>query len=307
MKKLFLISILLSASIIINAQEQRVPILPLDNIEIIEQEFAKKNSLFTEVSNFEFAHMFMRSDSSYVLEISYMQSNVLYKDRKYMTLTEMQIFRDSLRNILLQNNKYYSLNQEGRVTNLIGTTIIGLGYYSVAPTIYADHKSSGYKIPTATYMLTAGASFFLPYYLTKDKTVTMPMASMSFHGQTRGLLLGFGLSHMFYQNNTAQWDNMGNYNYNAYEKTQHIRLFSTMAGGIGFGLGQYYLAKHKEFTLGDASVYQMGMDIGLLHGLLYADFFDLYSNERSVLSSVVVSGLAYSALGYYVGQQGDTQ
>ncbi|OQA95135.1 MAG: hypothetical protein BWY22_02268 [Bacteroidetes bacterium ADurb.Bin217] len=307
---LFCISFVLYAAQL-KAQEKQVAIIPQHNITVITQEIAQKYSLFTNVAGFQRAELFQSPDSLFTIEISFKNSTGFYKNRSSWTYQEISHFRDSM-SLIISNYRQEGLNQDGRTMLLVGNTLVGLGYYSVASTIYAADKSNGAKLPIATYMFSAAASYFLPYYTTMNRQVTRAQASMSFHGQTRGLLYGIGLCNVLYNYKptypegyvySISDEQRKIYDKN-YETNKHVELFSTFAGGVGFGLGGNYLAKKQNLSIGQASVHQLGVDFGLLQGLSCIMLFDI-TGKKATWGTVLGSGLAWGVAGNYIANQRD--
>lgn len=311
MKQILLVLTLLLIGVQLHAQEKQIAIIPQNNITVITQEIAQKYSLFTNVAGFQRAELFQSQDSLFIIEISFKNSTGYYKTRSPWTYQEISHFRDIM-SLIISNYRQEVLNQDGRTMLLVGNSLVGLGYYSVASTIFASDKSRSEKIPIATYMVTAAASYFLPYYTTMNKQVTQAQASMSFHGQTRGLLYGLGLSNMLYEfkstspqeydfsTSEEEWEQYQKNN----ESNMHVKLFSAFAGGVGFGLGSNYLAKQQSLSIGQASVHQLGIDFGLLQGLSYTVLFDI-TNKKALWGTVLGSGLAWGVAGNYIANQRD--
>lgn len=81
-----------------------------------------------------------------------------------------------------------SRSHDGRYMFLIGTSALGLGVYGPALPIIAN--TSDPKTGVGLYMLSAGASFFLPYLATRNTTVTWGMTDAWWWGATRGVYHG---------------------------------------------------------------------------------------------------------------------
>jgi hypothetical protein len=79
-------------------------------------------------------------------------------------------------------------SRDGRYALLVGTTVMGLSLYGPALPILANTHDS--KSAVGLYMLGAGASFFVPYALTRDNAVTWGMTDAWWYGATRGSLHG---------------------------------------------------------------------------------------------------------------------
>lgn len=299
------IMLLIISSILINtqtyAQERQIRFFSEHNIDVVTKDIAEKYSLYPDIDGFQRAELFQINDSLFAIEIIFRNDEDTYRTRTQLTSEELSQLRNNL-STLIRNYNQSVINQEGRAMLMVGNTLMGLSYYAVAPTIIVSNKISGNKLPIATYMFTAATSYFLPYYITQNKSVTMAQASMSFHGQSRGLLYGLGLSNLI-STYTSSYDYSDEY-WEKYQKNQHFTLLSTLSGGVGFGLGSYYLAKHQNMSIGQASVHQLGIDYGLLQGVSYIEMFNI-SNKKNIWGTVLGTGVVWGIAGNYFANQRD--
>lgn len=303
MKKIIISVIFSLIAIFVMAQEKQVPFFPESGTYTITKKIAAKSGLFTEYKNFEEANMYILPDSSFVLEVDYTEGNQKLKDRKAMSKQEEAAFILQLRNKTQGKDSSLSLDQSGRPALLLGSTIMGLGYYANAMNVMLNtYDNDSYKIPMATYMLTAGLSFVIPYTTTKDIPVSRAQASLMFHGQTRGILHGMAIAYIIdhdYGNDNNQYDP---YDYvDGEENDRRIRLtFGTLLSA-GEGVMGFHIAKKWNFSRGDASIFQLGGDAGAGFGLLVSDAFDLY--DKPTAQAALGLGMIGSAAGYYFGKK----
>jgi hypothetical protein len=307
MRKFILLAFSFCVLTFLNAQEQRVSILPKKNIHVITKDDIKNTNLYSNVSGFISAELYLQADSSFVVEINYSANSNYYKTRTEYTFVALQIYRDSL-NEALSN----AVDQSGRVIHLMGTTAVGLGYYSVVNTIATSNASSSGKLPLAAYMLSAGSSFFIPFYATQNKPFTLAQASMSFHGQTRGILYGMALSEVLYEKRPTT--DLASYYYpdpEFYEESRknrninrNVLLYSGFAGSVGLGLANNYVAKKFNYSVGQASMNQLAFDFGTLHGLAYSEMTGMLGhNSKGTFGMLLASSTLYGFAGHYYAMQ----
>ena len=304
MKKLLFTICFGFIAVFIVAQEKQVPFFPKSGTYSITKKMAAKSGLFSEYKNFEEAQLFVLPDSTFVLEIMYRVMKQALKDRKIMTKQEKAAFIKQLQEKIRAKNSSIEIDQSGRPALLLGSTLMGLGYYATAMNTMLDtYESDNYKIPIATYMLTAGLSFVIPYTTTKKIPVSRAQASLMFHGQTRGVLHGLALAYIIDHDYGNDNDLPYDYNYiiDGRKNDRRIRLTFGTFISAGEGVLGFHLARKWNFDRGDASIFQLGGDAGAGFGLLASDVFDLY--ERPTSQAALSIGMLGSAAGYYFGKK----
>lgn len=266
------------------SQERQIAFFPESKVFTIDKKLASKSNLFANYIGFENAMLFEITPLTFVLEISYKINGSLFKKRLMMNVEEKNNFINDLSVQLKTSNKSFDINQSGRSAFLIGSTVTSLGYYSHAVPTMLDIEPG--KSFIAMYMLTAGAGFVLPYVLTKDIEITRPQASMSFYGQSRGI--GHGLMLTYIIDTEAD--------------IRAAEAVSTLFS-VGEGLAGFHLAKKWDYSRGDASIFQLGGDIGVGYGFLFADVFGFYDyNENFNGRRILTSGLVGNAIGLVGGK-----
>ena len=151
--------------------------------------------LFPEIQNFQVARLFQQENGTLVLEVSFREGQTLARERRTLSAADANAFRQSVTTALAAAEPAAPvLNREGRGGLVWGATGLGLGFYGWAvPAAFDINDSRG---AVAAYLLTAGSSFYLPYRLTRDRSVTDAHRAMTWWGATRGgaygALLAFG-------------------------------------------------------------------------------------------------------------------
>jgi hypothetical protein len=146
-------------------------------------------------------------------------------------------------------------------TALLGaTTILGLGLYGWAlPTVLGISPSESTKSFVGVYMLTASASFVVPYLLLSNAPVSAGESNLAFYGGTRGIWVGVLTTALIAGDVSPD------------------RRSRAWTGGLLFGsvaglVGGYQVAKHTELSAGEvrtiAAVGDLGLAMGFGTGLL---------------------------------------
>ncbi len=282
---LFLAFCLLVLSVLlqpVKAQEIQMPILPEKHIEVIDQTLQKQLHLFPEYEQFVEARLFQSSDSSWVLEITYQQGNHLLKKRLPYSAKDLQAFRHTLLTRLNALSKPpQKLDQSGRVKFLVSTTTLSFGFYGWA--IPSALNVQNEKVAVATYMFTAAAGFYLPYYLTKNIPVTNGVASFALYGATRGLVHGYLIPFLFDDSPESR-----------------TILGSMTLASLGEMVGGFALARTHNFSSGTSELMGIFGDYGLLTGAYVAVLADFFEDDLSRAGSA--SLLLGSFSGMMVGK-----
>lgn len=297
------------------SQEKQVPFFPESDVYTIDKSYAKKLSLFTDYENFVEAKLFQLSESEFAIEIYYTENGVVYKDRKLVNENQKNIFIDGLRKSVASSKpeltkqagtkeEVVMLDQKGRSGLLVTSTIAGLGYYGYAVPLTLKTESS--KLFIAAYMISSGASFLIPYQTTKSKDVNLSQVSMSFYGQTRGILHGVLLGNLITE--PVDYED-----YNDYEeeeekerKRNQVIFGLGIVGSISEGVAGFKLANKWGYSTGSASMFQMWGDVGSISGLLFSDLFGFYDTQKNkdVISTVLLSSFTGLGVGKYLTDKG---
>lgn len=279
-KIIILYAFLLTALFAVNAQERQVTMDNQGKVKSVDAEMERDLKIFSGYKNFKEARIFQTSDSTYTLEILCQQGDETVRDTKAFNNADLQAFRDTVSGRILRLAPQITLNQEGRPLFLLTNTIIGLGFYG--PSLPAIIDFNDDKLSVTTYLLTAGASYYLPYLLTKNKEVTYGDAIMSYYGQTRGAINGICLPFLF--------DESPDY------KTV---LGMGLLGSIAEGITGFSLASRNKYSSGRATAIGTYDDFGMAIGLLSSGFLKL-DNSSAVAGAVLLGSAAGLAAGFAI-------
>lgn len=175
-------------------RERQIPVDSALAVEEITPELRDELGVFPEIEGFRSARLFRLEDGRTVLEISFERDGTLNRERRQLGQEALAELRNEIRNRLAESRPSGGArvaaapSQEGRGRLVLGETLLGLGFYGWA--LPAALKLDDPRPAVAAYLLTAGASFYLPYRLTRDAPVTDAHRHMALWGGTRGILYG---------------------------------------------------------------------------------------------------------------------
>ena len=267
------ISFLMILSTQLIGQESQIAMDNMSRIYEIDSELEKKLQLFKTYKGFKKALLFQVSTTTAVLEISYQPNQVLLKERKPLSSQELKEFRTNVSYSIRNNAPESIVNQEGGSRFLINNAFLALTFYGAAtPAIVAPTEA---KTSLGLYMLTSGAGFFVPYLLTKGKQITDGAATLSFYGQSRGMVHGLVAPLLFTSNPN-------------FRGTVGTSLgFSVLEGCVGF-----LWADNAKMTHGKTVSLGVYGDFGMGIGLAATHFSGLYElNDDVITARSIASGI----------------
>jgi hypothetical protein len=168
--------------------ERQVPMLPDAGIVEISPELRERLGLFPEIAGFRAGRLFTLEGGGAALELEWVEGDRVVRERRILSGAEVDAFRSRLTALMAQGGAPGVFTREGRGGLVLGHTLLGLGYHGWAVPVALDVDSSRGSV--AAYLLTAGASFYLPYRLTRGRSVTDTHRNLSLYGGTRGIVSG---------------------------------------------------------------------------------------------------------------------
>ncbi len=170
-------------------------------------------------------------------------------------------------------------------TLIVASSLGGIIFYG--PALNTTFNLDG-RAAVATYMFTAGASFYIPFYLTRKEPVSVASAWLAIYGESRGAIHGVSLATLLNMNSRG---------------TLRFALFSSIIEGTG----GYLYARNNNLTAGQTSAMQTYGDIGSGVGFLIARSAGLYDNSnnmgKKIASTYLLSNFASLAFGRYISSK----
>jgi len=177
-------------------REVQIPFDTAGEILEISPELRRSAALFPEAEGYQGARLFQQENGTVVLEVSWLDGQRVTRERRVLSSPEISALRSELARALAAAQVAPAFTREGRGGLVWGATGIGLGFYGWAIPVALDIDDE--RGAVATYLLTAASSFYLPYRLTRNRSVSNAHRSMALWGATRGALyggtIGFGLT-----------------------------------------------------------------------------------------------------------------
>lgn len=291
------------------SQELQVALDAEGRIDVITFEMEGKLQFFTDVAGFREARLFQVSDSSFVLEISYVEGERNLKKRRPLSAQECREFRKKVSEKLGVLPPEMVMDQTGRPKLLTGSVGLGLGFYGWAVPSVLEIKDG--RVAVALYLLTCGATYAIANSATKNSVVTEPMATAYYYGATRGIIHGASVYGIFAgEQGAVRWAILAGMGGSVLEGMYSVRLAEKYGAeqgtieavgllgdlGIGFGLGTSYVIDAKTGTI--AGLTLLGAGAGLLagHGLTSQDHYT--SGDVDVLQTTIVTcgSIAFTVL-----------
>ncbi|MEQ1834431.1 MAG: hypothetical protein ABL977_15400 [Candidatus Eisenbacteria bacterium] len=264
--------------------EVQMPFDANGRVNRIDEPLARRLGLFfNEYEGFREARLFMADDSSYVLEITHVRGGQSLRERQVMTREQADAFRADFAKRMGETTPLVDpRNQEGRPWLMTSSALLGLGFYGWALPYVLDVQDGSQVF--GSYMLTAGASFFVPLMLTSNSPVTTSAAGLYWYGGSRGIAHGVLLADALDDTPT---DNR-----------------SQVALAMGLSLAEsivgYEYATHGGVDGGAAQAIAIGGDFGFLWGYTVSDLAST-RDERST-SGQSAAMLAGSVAGMISGR-----
>lgn len=173
--------------------------------------------------------------------------------------------------------------QEGRTALLATSTAAGLILYGAGVPEVLDINDN--RATIGLFMVTAGASFLVPYFVTADAPVSWGMTNLAFSGASRGAGHGALLA-MALADNPSTDQSIG----------------SAMAFSVLELVGGSLYGHSAKLSAGDAHLLGISADFGLAWSAAYTSTAVWNSSGTGFQHAVSGSALAGAALGFAAGE-----
>ncbi|MSR22102.1 MAG: hypothetical protein EXR92_00935, partial [Gemmatimonadetes bacterium] len=231
-------------------RENQIALAPNEGVVEIGSELRNRLDLFPETQGFLAVRLFSRDDGATVLEVESMREGRLERERRVLLPGELEDLRRLVAVRMADTGEAIIVDREGRGRLVLGQTFLGLAYYGWAVPATLDINSAQGAV--ATYLLTAGVSFYLPYRLTRERTVSDAHRALSMYGGTRGILVGVLLGDAVSDPDGAH--------------PERPRLGTGVAASLGGSLLGFRAADHYRLDSGRAALWKWMGDFGLMAG-----------------------------------------
>ncbi len=169
-------------------RERQLPVAPERDVLEITPALRGALELFEEIEGFRVARLLVRDDGQMVLEVEYVLDDQLHRERRFLSEGALEELRGRVAVHVAEADVSVGIDWDGRGGLVLGQTLLGLGFHGWAVPVVLDLDSS--QAIVAAYLLTAGASFYLPYRFSRTRPVSEVDRDLTMYGATRGILAG---------------------------------------------------------------------------------------------------------------------
>ena len=213
-------------------REEQVSFDSTGNLMEITKEEAYRLEVFQDISGFLKATVCKTSPAEYTIEMQYREKDKIYKSDSTLSESDFRDFQATIDRLLLTHPK---MDRSGWGLFLLGQFQVAFSEWAYLTVSLMSEGTSG-EVKFATYLLTASSGFFLPLYLTIDKSITLAQARLSYSWAHQGYLTGFVLRDL------TNWHEYDDY-WDGYDRSYSA---SMLAGSIlGSWTGYSFADKHN--------------------------------------------------------------
>ncbi|TVR66015.1 MAG: hypothetical protein EA422_02785 [Gemmatimonadales bacterium] len=245
--------------------ERQTLLLPEAGILEITPTLRARAGLFPDLRDFQGARLFQGEDGALVVEVAWLEEGRLVRQRRPLSEAELAALRRTLAESLARAGAAAVDTQDGRGGLVLGHTLLGVAYHGWAVPVALDVSSAQGAV--AAYLLTAGTTFYLPYRLTRHRTVTDTHRNLSLYGGSRGIVSGLFAGDLV---GGDREDGRG---------SGRARLAGGVVGGAAGGTLGFMAVDRWNPELGDAELWAALGDAGLLVGAATAYLAGPYKEE----------------------------
>ncbi|MBI2506284.1 MAG: hypothetical protein HYW07_23970 [Candidatus Latescibacteria bacterium] len=243
--------------------EEQVPLDPEGKVQEITPALRTRLGLFPEIGDFQSARLFLGQDQVYVLEIAWQRQGKRWRQRQLLSPAAVDSLRLDLRRRLTLPPAGLQLDHSGRGELILDQILLSLLAYGPAMNVMLDLDSA--RPALASHMLTTATSFYLPYRLTQHRSVTPAHRQLAQFGGTRGIAYGLIFADLLFEKDRTS-------------RSDGATVLSSAALGSALG---FKGVDWRGSTHGQAEVWAVMGDFGLLGGLGIAYTAGLYEKDRS--------------------------
>lgn len=275
-----------------SGQDVQVAFDSSHTVYVITTELNNEYQLITGFDGFVEARLFVGADSSFSLEVVTESGGQRSRVTRSMTRSDVDALRHRLTTVMADDveRTVYSgnaeLDQSGRPSLLLGSTLWSLLYYGTAISMTFDANE-----PAIPYLITGGMGYLVPALLTNNAPVTDGAASLALGGMFQGTIHGWALAFL------VSGDNLFN------EDTPRLGFGLSVLTGVTETVAGYVVATKTKMSEGRAAVINTSAFYGMMcGGLLTVAAFDQIEPSSEV-SARALGGisLAGAVAGVMVG------
>ena len=273
--------LILSIGLPLQAQQIREVQVPLDperGVTEIGVDLRRELGLFPDAQGFQSARLFRQDDGTLILEISRVEAGTLVRDRQRMADEQLAALRADLGTRFAAQGRTRAVDRSGRSGLVLTETILGVGLYGWAvPTGFDIDSSRG---AVASYLMTAGLSFYLPYRITRNASVSVAERNAAIWGATRGAVHGVVLAELINGHDDDPFDPTDPYDPD--ESEDRVRALATIGGSVLETVLAYQTVDAWDTDEGEVGFWGAVGDFGIPFGFGLAYLGGLYDEDAQV-------------------------
>ncbi|NQW29320.1 MAG: hypothetical protein HQ472_02260 [Ignavibacteria bacterium] len=241
--------------------EEQVPVDEVGRVYVIDSNMQANANVFREVKNLFEARLYMRSDSTYIAYLTVRKESRLLTEQTPVSAQEVKEIRRAVQQFVdskipsegSTTTNENGLDQEGRTSLLVGSTLWSLFYYGTATNFAINYNEteSTFNFNAFTYLFAGGLGYFVPLLLTNNAPVSAGASSLALGGMFQGVLHGWGMAML------VQGDNIQN---------PRLGFGLSVATGVAETIAGYMVATKHNISEGDAGILSTTSFYGLVSG-----------------------------------------
>ena len=257
-------------------REVQVPLDPERGVMEIGTDLRRELGLFVDVAGFQVARLFRQDDGSLILEISRVEGGVLTRERQRLADAALTAFRVDLGARLVSRGQSRVVKRSGRSGLVLMETLLGVGLYGWAVPVGLDIESS--RGTVAAYMLTAGLSFYLPYRITRNASVSITERNAAVWGGTRGIAHGLMLGNVL----TGPDEPYDPNDPNRDENDDRITALAMLGTSVVETVIGYQIADALDASEGEVALWGAAGDFGISFGYALSYVAGLFDEDVEI-------------------------
>lgn len=265
------------------AEDVQVPFDRAGRVRTIDLRTARRLGMFADTTRgFQEARLFRLPDSSLVLERTSVREGLLVRERSPLSAADADSLRERVGRALEMGGlkpEAEAHHSEGQLPLVLGSVALGVGFYSWA--IPVSFETNGTGSSSSLYLLTLSSSFFLPWMIASQSSVTYAMSNLALYGATRGIAHGALLQRALEGDVHDGWSG-------------HPGLRWAVAGSLAEGTLGYLWARSEHMDNGTAGAITTFGDFGMLEAGCAAGAAGMFdrSEDRGGDAAIVAGGAA---------------
>ncbi len=257
MKILTLILVFLCLHSVVSAQEVEVPFDSAGQITVVDKDMQAKYDLLPSYEPFQEAHLIMKPDSTFILEITREDSGKVTRYRFPKSAVEVGLLRELTSRRLGATSSHAKLDQSSRSKFLIWEALLSFFAYGPLITTSLVYNSNNVGLAAGLPFVIGGGGYLVSSLLTQNAEMNDGESSLALGGSFLGMAHGYALDVMLTNGRSGQAAGV-----------------LAAIGGITETVVGYTVAKNNKMSEGTADIIRYGGLFGMFDGGTLAYLFN---------------------------------